>query len=194
MLQICITVIWLLVIWDIARCYTIITWRELLRFCVVKFIILKVKIKFKTWRCKTKKCLPRVLNAPIVSLDHDNLNCNMCNQLTYTYVEMTWWRHQMETFFTLLALCTGIHLSPVNSPHKDQWRRALMFSLICALTNGCVNNRDAGDLRRHRAHYDVTVMKCTLHWLLPTTTLSKKWYLYDAAINRLAKSITSIWR
>ena len=24
--------------------------------------------------------------------------------------------------------------------------------------NGCVNNREAGDLRRHRAHYDVTVM------------------------------------
>ena len=33
-----------------------------------------------------------------------------------------------------------------------------MFSLICAWTNGGVNNRYAGDLRRHRAHYDVTVM------------------------------------
>ena len=27
----------------------------------------------------------------------------------------------------------GIHRSPVNSPHKGQWRGALMFSLICAL-------------------------------------------------------------
>ena len=27
----------------------------------------------------------------------------------------------------------GIHLSPVNSRHKGQWRGALMFSLICAL-------------------------------------------------------------
>ena len=35
---------------------------------------------------------------------------------------------------------------------------ALKFSLICAWTNGGVNNRDAGDLRRHRAHYDVAVM------------------------------------
>ena len=42
----------------------------------------------------------------------------------------------------------GIHRSPVNSPHKGQWRRALMFSLICAWTNGWPNNRDAGDLRR----------------------------------------------
>ena len=52
----------------------------------------------------------------------------------------------------------GIHRSPVNSPHKGQWRRALMFSMIWAWTNVWVNNQDAGDLRRHRAHYDVFVM------------------------------------
>ena len=47
---------------------------------------------------------------------------------------------------------------PVYSPHKGQWRGALTFSLICAWTNGWVNNRDAGNLRRHHANYDVTVM------------------------------------
>ena len=52
----------------------------------------------------------------------------------------------------------GIHRSPVNSPHKGQWRGALMFSLICAWIHGWVNNREGGDLRRHRANYDVTVM------------------------------------
>ena len=51
-----------------------------------------------------------------------------------------------------------IHRSPVNSPHKGQWRRALIFSLICVWTNGWVNSREAGDLRRYRAHYDVIVM------------------------------------
>ena len=56
----------------------------------------------------------------------------------------------METFSALLAICTGIH--------KRQWRVALMFSLICAGINGWVNNREAGDLRRQRAHYDVIVM------------------------------------
>ena len=35
-----------------------------------------------------------------------------------------------------------------------------MFSLICAQINGWVNNAEAGDFRRHRTHYDVTVMKC----------------------------------
>ena len=52
----------------------------------------------------------------------------------------------------------GIHRWPVNSPHKCQWRGALMFSLICAWIKVWVNNRGTGDLRRHRAHYDVTVM------------------------------------
>ena len=53
-----------------------------------------------------------------------------------------------------------IHRSPVNSPHKGQWRGALMFSLICTWINSWVNNPEAGDLRRHRAHYDVSVMMC----------------------------------
>ena len=55
----------------------------------------------------------------------------------------------------------GIHRSPVNSPHKGQWRGALMFSLICAQINGWVNNREAGDLRRHQAHCDVIIMSVT---------------------------------
>ena len=52
----------------------------------------------------------------------------------------------------------GIHRSPVNSPHKGQWRGALMFPFICTWISVWANNREAGDLRRHHAHYDVTVM------------------------------------
>ena len=52
----------------------------------------------------------------------------------------------------------GIHRSPVNPLHKGQWRGALMFSMTCAWINGWVNNCEIGDLRRHRAHYDVAVM------------------------------------
>ena len=52
----------------------------------------------------------------------------------------------------------GIHRLPVNSPHKGQWHGALMFSLIWAWISGWVKNHEAVDLRRHRAHYDVTVM------------------------------------
>ena len=57
----------------------------------------------------------------------------------------------------------GIHRSLVTSLHKGQWRAALMFSLICAWINGWINNGEAGDLRRHGAHYDVIVMYRT-HW------------------------------
>ena len=52
----------------------------------------------------------------------------------------------------------GIHRSPMNSPHKGQWRRALMFSLIYVWINDWVSNREAGDSWRNRAHYDVIVM------------------------------------
>ena len=52
----------------------------------------------------------------------------------------------------------GIHQSPMNSPHKGQWRGALMFSLIFVCINGWGINGQASDLRRHRAHYDFTVM------------------------------------
>ena len=60
-----------------------------------------------------------------------------------------------------------IHRSPVNSPHKGQWRRALIFSLVCAWINGWANNHEDGDLRRHRAHYGVTRMikHIKLGWL-----------------------------
>ena len=64
------------------------------------------------------------------------------------------WKH----FPRYCPFVRGIHRSPVNSPHKGQWCGALIFSLICTWINGWVNNREAGDLRRHRAHYDVSVM------------------------------------
>ena len=64
------------------------------------------------------------------------------------------WKH----FPRYWPFMRGIHRSPVNSPRKGQWRGALMFSLICAWINGWVNNREVGNLRHHRAHYDVIVI------------------------------------
>ena len=52
-----------------------------------------------------------------------------------------------------------IHRWPMNSPHKGQWRGALVLSWICVWINGWINNRVAGDLRRYLAHYDVIIMK-----------------------------------
>ena len=64
------------------------------------------------------------------------------------------WKH----FPRYWPFVRGIHRSPVNFPHKGQWRGALMFSLIGVWINGWVNSREVGDLRRYRAHYDVIVM------------------------------------
>ena len=88
------------------------------------------------------------------------------------------WRHHMETFSVLLALFEG------NSPVIGRFRPrqcdgALLFSLICDWTNSWANNRDTRHSRRHRAHYDVTVMNLTANqWFtisLPTSTMKIKY-------------------
>ena len=64
---------------------------------------------------------------------------------------------------SLVVLCHSEHM-PMPSRYKGQWRGALMFYLICVWINGWVSNREAGDLRRYRAHYDVTVMYFVVWW------------------------------
>ena len=63
------------------------------------------------------------------------------------YDDIIRWKH----FPHYWPFVWGIHLSPVNSQHKGQWRRALMFSLICVWIKGWVTNRESGD-------YDISVM------------------------------------
>ena len=84
------------------------------------------------------------------------VNVKIKNTMTYMdHDDVIKWKHLPRYW----PFVWGIHRSPVSSPHKSQWRGALMFSLICVWTNGWVNNREAGDLRRYPAHSDVTVMQ-----------------------------------
>ena len=83
------------------------------------------------------------------------------------------WKH----FPRLLAFCAG--------NHESQWRGALMFTLICARINGSVNNREAGDLRRYRCHYDVTVMTSDLGKYGMTKTLARTLFLNSKVVFRL---------
>ena len=69
-----------------------------------------------------------------------------------------------------------IHRSPVNFPHKGQWRGALMFSLIYASINDWVNNREAGDLKHQHGHYDVIVMHIYWHSSLSINPLRAKFF------------------
>ena len=93
---------------------------------------------------------PPFCNSSIPSLDWPNeINMNCV---------ISWWRHQMEKFPRYWPFVRGSHWPLVNSPDRGQWRGALMFSLIHAWINDWVNDREAGDLRRHGAHYNVSIM------------------------------------
>ena len=64
-----------------------------------------------------------------------------------------------------------------------------MFSLICAWINGLVNNGEAGDLRRHSAHFDVAVMYCGLNalgtgddiWCQGSQHLLRYWFVAESS-------------
>ena len=85
----------------------------------------------------------------------DTVNNHTLCEVDIKAESMSWWWKQFPRCWYFVR---RIHRSPVNSTHKGQWRSSLMFSLICVWINDWVNSREAGDLRRHRAHYDVTVM------------------------------------
>ena len=67
----------------------------------------------------------------------------------------TWWRQQMETFSALLAICAGN--SPMTGEFLAQRSVTQGFDVSFDLS---LNKRlnEAGDLRRHGAHNDVTPM------------------------------------
>ena len=79
---------------------------------------------------------------------------HICDESNHSHDDVI----KLKRFPRFWPYARGIRRSPVNSPHKGQWRGALMFSLICVWINSWINNREAGDLRRYRAHYDVIVM------------------------------------
>ena len=94
------------------------------------------------------------------------------------------WKHFPRQF----TICAGNSPLRVNSPHKGQWRRALVFSLICVWINGWVNTREAGDLRRHRAHYDVIVMRIC-HSTMKTEPVGRLVLVHTVFSHRWIKNI-----
>ena len=102
--------------------------------------------------------LSHVLRPSVVKSRSGDCGCE--NYHICVKYDVIKWKH----FPRYWPFVWGIHRSPMNSPHKGQWRGDLMFSLICTWINDWVNNRDASDLRRHRAHFDVTVMMRQAFW------------------------------
>ena len=81
------------------------------------------------------------------------------------------WKH----FPRYWPFVRGVHRWPVNSPHKGQWRTALIY-FVCVWINDWINNRETGDLRRHRAHYDVIVLFIVWENAIATSYNLKQWW------------------
>ena len=87
-----------------------------------------------------------------------------------------WWRHQMESLSTLLAICAGNSPVTVKFPAQTPGTRSFDVFFDLRLINGWVNNGEAGDVRRHCAHYDVIVMERGLSEMRPhLTDIMNKW-------------------
>ena len=80
----------------------------------------------------------------------------------------------METFSALLTLCVGN--SPVTGEFPTQRPVTRSFDVFYDLYKGWVNDREAGDLRRHRTHYDVIVMCSGLQFLIAISSQGT-WYV-----------------
>ena len=102
-------------------------------------------------------------NYCFVRFPHSTLLSQLCvTDFCDSHDDVIKWKHCPRYW----PFVRGIHLLPVNSPYKVQWRGALMFYLIWVWIKGWVNNRETGDLRRYRTHYDATVL-CCRQWLVP---------------------------
>ena len=108
-------------------------------------------------------------------------------EVTALHDDVMKWKH----FPRYWPFVRGIHRSPVNSPHKGQWRGALIFPLICTRINGWVNNGGAGDMKHYRAHYDVTVM--VLCFSRPYHTAGHCWNYYPGVLS-LRQVTAAYWK
>ena len=103
------------------------------------------------------------------------------------WMAKSWWRHQMEKFSALLAICAGNSPVTAEFPAQRPVTRSFDVSLICVWINDWANNREAGDLRRHRADSDVTAMLIGAVWL--NTWLQ---WIWQRQLQEEARNI--VWR
>ena len=115
---------------------------------------------------QSKHCITRRLNWSMVSCLFHLSNVKWASWSLHSGFEILriWYRAMMTSsngniFRVTGHVCWEFTGSQVISPHKGQWPGALMFYLISVLINSWVDNREAGHLRRYRAHYDVAVMR-----------------------------------
>ena len=125
--------------------------------CTDIMVCIRIYIHIKGWNMITYPC--------------PNFNCSVTTpQLNLDIDEHFMMTSSNENIFCVIGPLCGD--SPVTGEFPSQRPVTRSFDISFALrlnTNGWVNNREAGDLRRHRTHYAVTVMYIsytTRIWLL----------------------------
>ena len=113
------------------------------------------------FRAKYQLCMQELILNLTIHLEKSDKFPELSSGVMWRFIKPRnpSWRHQMETYSALLTLCAGN--SPVTGefPAQRPATRNFDVSFICAWINGWANNREAGDSRRHRGHYDVMVMQ-----------------------------------
>ena len=87
---------------------------------------------------------------PVGDICEQVANCSRDGNTTGKHDDVIKWKC-LPRFWPFVR---GIHRSPVNSPYKGQWRGGLLNKRL---------SKQSRDLKRHRTHYDVSVMVVTIH-------------------------------
>ena len=105
--------------------------------------------------------------------------------------EVSWWRHQMENIFRVTGHLCGEFTDNRWIPLTKVSDAELWCFLWSELNKRFVNNREAGDLRRHRVHYDVTVMCWVIPYnLCPFTPNNSARFLVPALVRTVYRTLT----
>ena len=157
-------------------------WQRIKKYDLCCHIMITADI----YRCKRKMLSTKMLISLLVQEQEQRGHA-----VTPNHDDVIKWKH----FPRYWPFVRGIHRSPVNSPHKGQWCGAMIFPFICVWIIGWVNNREAGDLRRYRVHYDVIVMGpvSVKPLYLPVLTKFTELHLYRRAGKNLFNVILSGW-
>ena len=82
-------------------------------------------------KCRNSSCKDKTISWAIILHEANATICkatlSIWEPCDHADFPSEWWRHQMETFSALLALCAGNSPTTANFPHKGSWRGALVY-------------------------------------------------------------------
>ena len=146
--------------------------RNLLIFIVVDRIILGKLGQYYCWwcldhlRCKFASIDDMTVSQRKIPVFHTGskmttltLELALLTFINQIDARLYWWRHQMETFSALLALCAGNWPAVGQFPSQRPVTRGFDVFFDLRLNKRLSKQSIRWRLRRHRAHYDVIVMK-----------------------------------